>query len=125
MKEMDDVVHETRATRFSGWVVLPIWLLLVLGAAWLFFGPISVGNGEPGLFVLIFFRRSNILMIRMFLFFNYRTLSWSLFLYERKNAPHKIFKICNGVFFLFSRQKDIRYRISKNIRQCVLLRGGR
>ena len=48
MKEMDDVVHETRATRFSGWVVLPIWLLLVLGAAWLFFGPIIVGNGEPG-----------------------------------------------------------------------------
>ena len=48
MKEMDDVVHETRATRLSGWVVLPIWLLLVLGAAWLFFGPIIVGNGEPG-----------------------------------------------------------------------------
>ena len=48
MKEMDDVVHELRATRFSGWLMLPIWLLLVLGAAWLFFGPIFVGNGEPG-----------------------------------------------------------------------------
>ena len=34
-----------------------------------------------------------------------------------------MWKVCDGVFF-FSRQKDIRYRISKNIRQCVLLRGG-
>ncbi|MGR8947802.1 MAG: SPFH domain-containing protein [Gammaproteobacteria bacterium] len=50
MKDSDDVGHETAARKLSGWLVLPIWLLLALGAAGLFFGPMVTGHGKPGIF---------------------------------------------------------------------------
>ena len=48
MKELDDVVHEVGVRKLSGWLILPIWLGLALGAAWLFFGPIVMERGDPG-----------------------------------------------------------------------------
>lgn len=46
--EIDDTVHETTASRLSGWVFLPIWLGLAALALWLFFAPVILGRGEPG-----------------------------------------------------------------------------